>query len=128
MTDEVLVLDVRFAVHQLKSTDLVPAEVFRTPYYWIGRTEGFLSLICDESLSLPAADTSNGWRCLNIGTDDPVLPEAAQKLRNSGIGLVPLPSGAGAYGLVPERQLPEARRQLEAAGYRVTEQDGTGSA
>lgn len=127
MTNEVLVLEVRFAVHQLKSTDLVPATVFRTPYYWIGRTEGFLSLICDASLSLPAADTTTGWRCLNIGTDDPVLPEAAQLLRDSGIGLVPLPSGAGAYGLVPEPELPEARRQLELAGYRVTDQHGTAS-
>lgn len=128
MTDEVLVLDVRFAVHQLRSTDLIPAGVFRTPYYWIGRTAGFLSLICDESLSLPAADTSPGWFCLNIRTGDPVLPEVAQNLRNSGIGFVPLPSGDGAYGLIPEHQMAEARTQLEAAGYRVRDEAGMGSA
>lgn len=127
MTNEVLVLDVRFAVHQLKSTDLVPAEVFRTPYYWIGRTGGFISLICDESLSLPAADTSSGWCCLSIHNADPVLPEVAQNLRNSGIDFVPLPSGAGAYALIPEQQLSEARSQLEASGYRIMDHASTGS-
>lgn len=128
MTDEVLVLEPRFAVHQLKSTDLIPAEVFRTTYYWIGRTGGFLSLICDESLTLPAADTSSGWLCLNIRAGDPVLPEAAQNLRNAGIEFVPLASGAGAYGLVPEHQMPQVRSQLEAAGYRVTDPKQAGSA
>ena len=127
MTNEVLVLDVRFAVHQLKSTDLVPAEVFRTPYYWIGRTGGFLSLICDESLSLPAADTTIGWRCLSIRNGDPVLPEVAQNLRSSGIDFVPLPSGAGAYGLIPEQQLSKARARLEASGYRLRDHVSTGS-
>lgn len=119
MTAEVIVLDATFAVHQLKSTDLIPPQVFRTPYYWIGRTGAFLSLICDQQLELEAADTSPGWRCLHIMTGDPVLPELAQNLRNSGIAFVPLPSGDGAYGLVPEDQLDKARQQLSAAGYQV---------
>lgn len=127
MTAEVTVLDATFAVHQLKSTDLIPPEVFRTPYYWIGRTGGFLSLICDQELALNAADSSNGWQCLHIMTGDPVLPELAQNLRNSGIAFVPLPSGDGAYGLVPENQLDRVRQQLSAAGYRVQDLAGAGS-
>lgn len=127
MTAEVIVLDATFAVHQLKSTDLIPPEVFRTPYYWIGRTGGFLSLICDQELALEAADTSRGWQCLYIRTGDPVLPELAQNLRNSGIAFVPLPSGDGAYGLVPESQLGKARQQLSAAGYHVSDLAAAGS-
>lgn len=127
MTAEVIVLDTTFAVHQLKSTDLIPPEVFRTPYYWIGRTGAFLSLICDQTLELKATDSSTGWQCLYIMTGDPVLPELAQDLRNSGIAFVPLPSGDGAYGLVPEDQLQKVRQQLSAAGYRVKDPAGVGS-
>jgi hypothetical protein len=127
MTAEVIVLNATFAVHQLKSTDLIPPEVFRTPYYWIGRTGGFLSLICDEALTLNAADSSTGWQCLHIVTGDPVLPELAQNLRSSGFAFVPLPSGDGAYGLVPEDQFHKARQQLEAAGYQVKDLADAGS-
>ena len=127
MAAEVIVLDATFAIHQLKSTDLIAPEVFRTPYYWIGRTGGFLSLICDQALELHAADTSRDWRCLNIRTGDPVLPELAQNLRNSGLSFVPLPSGDGAYGLVPENQLDRARQQLSASGYQVADLATAGS-
>ena len=121
MAAEVIVLDASFAIHQLKSTDLVPPEVFRSRFYWIGRTGAFLSLICDESLELQSADSSPGWRCLNIRTGDPVLPELAQNLRQSGLAFVPLPSGDGAYGLIPNGQLDKAREQLDASGYRVAD-------
>lgn len=120
MTAEVTVLDGEFAIHTLKSTDLIPPALFRMPFYWIGRTGQSLSLVCGRDLELNAVETSAGWRCLKVAGGTPsTLADVAHELRSSGLTFIPLPSADGAYGLITAARLPQAQRTLSAAGFQV---------
>ena len=120
MSAEVTVLDGEYAIHTLKSTDLIPPALFRMPYYWIGRTGQSLSLVCGRELELNALDTSPAWRCLKIvGGTPSQLADVAHELRATGLTFIPLPSADGAYGLITAARLPQAQRTLSAAGYQV---------
>jgi len=113
-----------FTVHELRTTDLIPPAVFRTSFYWIGKTRQSLSLVCADDLAFDSRKSSSGWLCLQIltdGDDTPMqlLTHLATLLQEAYVPCITLLSADGAYGLIPKAKLPHAQQTLAWANYTV---------
>ena len=93
--------------------------------YFIGRTEGELSLVC-ETASVPEGVLAreDGWRALRVaGTLDfsltGILSGIAAPLAEAKIGLFAVSTYDTDYILVKEEDLDRAAQALRSAGYGV---------
>jgi len=116
-----------WAMTVCKPADVSALDLSR-PFYFIGRTDEELSLVCPTE-DVPAATTAreDGWRGFRIeGTLDfslvGILSKLSAVLAENGIGLFAVSTFNTDYILVKEAELDRALRLLAAAGYTVCEE------
>ena len=119
------VLENRFTIHRLKPGAPVPDAVFRAAFYWIGRTDAELSVVCDESIALSGVEKSTGWACLRAAgpidfTVTGVLAGISAALAAAKISIFALSTYDTDYILVPAARLEEAKKALQEGGYRLS--------
>ena len=92
-------------------------------FYFIGRTDGEISLVCETSLTPEStAAREDGWRAFRIcGTLDfsliGILSKISGVLAENGIGIFAVSTYNTDYILVKEENLGRAVKALENEGY-----------
>lgn len=119
-----ILLDGQFTMHRLNPTEEIPDAVHNGGYFWIGRTDEELSLVCDSEIELDVDRSEPGWSCLKvpgpIGFDESgVLAGLTIALAAAEISIVALSTFDTDYILVKTDRLYDAANALKAAGYTI---------
>ena len=117
-------LDGDFTIHRLDATETIPSAVFGSPFYWIGRTDEELSVVCDSSLDLGSSEKSPGWACLKVlGPVDlsatGVVAGISAALASAQVSICVVSTFDTDYVLVQSAQLGRAKSALIESGYGV---------
>ena len=118
------VLDGEFTIHRYAPTTPVPSAVFESSFYWLGKTTGELSVVCDSAIALSAERNEPGWSCLEVsGPVDfgvtGLIADLSAVLASAGIGVFVLSTFDTDYVLVKSETLRQAERALRDAGHEV---------
>ena len=120
------ILDRQFSIYRFSPTTEVPPRIFNEPYFWIGKTDEELSIVCDAKLRLRGGQCNPGWTCFKIlGPLDlseiGILSELSTILASSKISIFALSTFDTDYILVKTENLAKATRTLMDNGYQVLE-------
>ena len=118
------VLNDEFTIHRFAPTAPVPPAVFERPFYWLGRTDHELSVVCESSVELPADRHESGWSCLKVnGPIDfavtGLIAGISGVLASAGVGVFVISTFDTDYVLVKSEALRQAAQALRAAGHEV---------
>jgi hypothetical protein len=118
-------LDGEFVIHRFPPSAKVPAAVGRSRYYWVGKTDEELSIVCEAGVNLLGGRKSRGWSCLKvIGPVDfsatGVLAAISAALATADISIFAISTFDTDYLLVRSRHLDSATAALTEDGYRLT--------
>ncbi|MGB2956380.1 MAG: ACT domain-containing protein [Anaerolineales bacterium] len=116
-------LDGRFAIHRFGETNDIPAEVFRSGFFNICKTDEELSIVCPSSLELNSENSNSDWACIKvIGPLDfnliGVLAKLLGILAEAQISILTLSTYDTDYILIKSEKVKEAKAVLEAADYK----------
>lgn len=116
------VLPHEFTIHRCSPDGPVPVEVYGSDFYWIGKTDEELSIVCEASLKVRSVKHSDGWSCLRLkGPLDlgsiGVLAAITDALASARIGVFALSTFDTDYILVKTADLPNATRALMKSGH-----------
>ena len=115
-------LDEEYTIHRLKSEQDIPAQVFKSDFFSITKTDEELSIVCDAKISLPSEKSEAGWSCIKVlGPLDfaltGILAEISNVLAEAEISIFALSTYDTDYILVKSDILVTAQNALEKAGY-----------
>lgn len=117
------ILDHDLTVCKVKA---LPADILALPFFFIGRTEEELSLVCPTK-DAPADTVAReaGWRGFRIAevldfSLVGILSEISRVLAENGIGIFAVSTYNTDYILVKAENLDRAMAALKANGYEVT--------
>jgi hypothetical protein len=116
------VLDGEYTIHRLKTEQEIPAQVFKSNFFSITRTDEELSVICSAEISLPSEKSEKGWSCIKVlGPLDfaliGILAKISSALAEAEISIFALSTYDTDYILVKADILATAQNALEKAGY-----------
>ncbi len=122
------VLDMAFTIHRLAPDADIPPGVGGSRFYWVGKTDEALSIVCDAVFDLPGGKKSPNWSCFKVAgpiefTETGILSEISAILAAAGISIFALSTFDTDYILVPAAQREHAVRSLRKKGHQVD--DGT---
>ncbi len=112
----------QFCLHRLPPAAEIPAEVLDSAFYWIGKTDEELSIVCASTIAVPSAQNSDGWSgfriCgpLDLGMTG-VLAGITEVLRDVNISIFALSTFDTDYVLVRSQTFVAAQHALRLAGY-----------
>ena len=117
-------LDQEFAVHRFQPTMGIPAQVFNSFFYWIGKTDDELSIVCDSSIELAGGQVSRSWACFKLlGPIDfsakGILAGISEVLAAADISIFAISTFDTDYILLPSAQREKAASALIKRGYQV---------
>jgi hypothetical protein len=117
-------LDNEFTIHRFPPDAPVPSSVFEGSFYWLGRTDEELSIVCDSSIRLVGGVKNAGWSCFQaLGPIElsafGVLAGMATVLASARISILALSTFDTDYFLVKTGKLQQAVLALVEAGYDV---------
>jgi len=112
----------QFVIHRLPATAPIPEMVLKSVYYWIGKSDEELSIVCESDIAVPSAQHSEIWSCFKVcGPLDlsmtGVLAGLTAVLRDAKISIFALSTFDTDYILVKSDVFPAAQNALRAAGY-----------
>lgn len=118
------VLDNDFTIYRFQPTKRIPSPVFDGSFYWVGKTDEELSVVCDSSIELVGGEKNTGWACFKVlGPIDfsltGVLAGIAAVLASAKISIFAISTFDTDYILVQSTQLERARIALVEGGYCV---------
>lgn len=121
------VLSRHFTIYSLDPATPVPAEVFDSDLYFIGRTEEQLSIVVPESLNLVAEDKDKDWRALELlGPLElsmvGIMAKISEVLAHAKVSIFVLSTFDTDFFLVKHNKLNIAVNALQNAGYNVVDQ------
>ena len=120
------ILDNAFTIHRFPPTQEIPARVFNSSFYWIGKTDDELSVVCDSSIELTGSKKSEGWECFQVVgpidfSETGILAGISEVLASAGISIFAVSTFDTDYILLPSALRKEAVRALVGSGYQVQE-------
>lgn len=119
---EIKKIDFDFSVCKLEE---IPAMSFNTKFFFIGKTDEEVSLVCPtENVPAGALEREDGWKAFRIqGILDfslvGILSEIAALLADNGISIFAVSTFNTDYILTKADHYKEALDLLEKAGYRI---------
>lgn len=119
---ELIILKQEFSIHYLKNTDPIPARVFESEYYWIGKTNDELSIVCRSNIYIESMRSDLHWGAIKLSgqfntTMVGVISEVAQVLASAGISIFILSTYNTDYVLIKNKNFNKAVEALKASGY-----------
>jgi len=117
-------IDGLFQVAKLPPGSAVPPEPCGARLWSATRTDGELSVVCDDAAPIPGAESEHGWNALAVaGPLDfslvGILAGIAGALASAGVSVFAISTFDTDYLLVKRGSLDDAVRALRAAGYSV---------
>jgi uncharacterized protein len=117
------VLNNDFTIYKYDANETIPEGVYKSNFYWIGKTDEELSIVCESGL-LPIHDTSNNnWSIIRIAEKldfslAGILAEITNALKNAGISIIALSTYNTDYIMLKKEKLKEAKAALKNTGYK----------
>lgn len=120
------VLDTEFAIYRFSPDTPIPSSVLQSPFYWVGKTDEELSLVCEAKIELDGGVKNGGWAGFKVAGPldfslSGVLAGVAAALATAEISIFALSTFDTDYILVKAARLEQAIMALEKAGYDVRE-------
>lgn len=121
---KIVQIDGEYCVHRLSPSSKVPTDVTNSAFYWLGKTDEELSIVCRSDLSVPSQQQSEKWSCLKIvgpleHSMVGVLAGISAVLCEASISIFALSTFDTDYLLVKTDQLIQAKSALQKAGYDI---------
>lgn len=118
------VLDNEFTIYRFEPSQTIPSPLLDSSFYWVGKTDDELSVVCDSSIELLGGEKLTGWACLKVlGPMDisvtGVIAGISAVLASAKIGISVISTFDTDYILVPSTELERAKRALSKRGYGV---------
>lgn len=118
----ITILANEFTIHRFEATDPIPIKIFKSNYYWIGRTEEELSVVCDSKIKLNSSRSDGHWSILKlVGQFDfsvvGIFADISRALAEAGISIVALSTYDTDYIMVKTNKAPRAKEVLAKAGF-----------
>lgn len=117
-------LDSEFTIYRFQPNEPVPSSVYESPFYWLGKTEDELSVVCDSSLRLVGGKRDAGWSCFQVLgpielSSVGVLAGMAMALASAQISTFAISTFDTDYLLVKTARRKQAIIAMTEAGYKV---------
>jgi hypothetical protein len=117
------VLEETFAIHSFDADTDIPAKVFASTIYFIGKTLDEVSIVVPQSITLPSVETDFDWRVLEVLgplnlTLVGIMSEISGVLAEAKVSIFVLSTFDTDFVLVKDAQLASAKDALVKAGYR----------
>ncbi|QPG04617.1 ACT domain-containing protein [Salinimonas marina] len=121
------VLPRHITIYSLDPMTPIPAEVFNSDLYFIGRTEEQLSIVVPESIKLAAEDMDKDWRALELlGPLElsmvGIMAKISDVLAQAKVSIFIVSTFDTDFFLVKHNKLDTAVHALQDAGYTVVDQ------
>jgi hypothetical protein len=122
------VLDREYSVHRFPPNTPIPPSVYQGTFYWVGKTDEELSIVCDSSMELEdegeGVIRNSGWSCFKVqGPIDfsvsGILADFSSALTAARISILALCTFDTDYFLVKTVDLERAVIVLRQKGYEV---------
>lgn len=118
------ILEQQFAIHRFEPTVSLPPSIFNSQFYWLGKTDEELSVVCESSIELNSDQKSEGWSCIKVlGPLDfsltGILAGIAAVLASAQISIFALSTFDTDFILVKTTLVDKAVTALSEAGYKV---------
>jgi hypothetical protein len=123
------VLDNEYSVYRFPPDTPIPPSVLQGAFYWVGKTDEELSIVCDSSMRLEAEPAglrkSSGWSCFKVRgpidfTVSGILAGLSSALAAARISIFALCTYDTDYFLVKTGHLKRAVGVLRREGYVVS--------
>ena len=116
------VLDSEFTIHRFPPTDRIPEPVLGESFFWVGKTDEELSIVCDSCVELVGSERNTGWACFKvIGPVDfsvtGLIAGISSALAEARISMFSLSTFDTDYILVKATQFQKAQSVLIESGY-----------
>ncbi len=117
-------LEDKFAIHSFAEDEHIPAEVFKAPIYFIGKTYEELSIVCPEHIELNSIEQENGWVALEVMGPlafslTGIMSQISGVLANANISIFAISTFDTDYILVKQETVEQAIQSLRKDGYKV---------
>ena len=118
------VLPNNFTIYRFQPSDTIPASVLGGSFFWVGKTDEELSIVCDSSIELAGGKKSTDWACFKVlGPMDlsvtGVLAGISVALAAAQISIFAISTFDTDYILVQSTQLEDAKNALAKNGFVV---------
>jgi hypothetical protein len=119
----ITILANEFTIHRFEAEEPIPKKIFESKYYWIGKTEEELSVVCDSKITLNSSKSDGNWSILKlIGQFDfsvvGILADITRVLSEAGISIVALSTYDTDYIMVKTTKVHQAKKVLIEVGYK----------
>ncbi|MEO9946402.1 MAG: ACT domain-containing protein [Paraglaciecola sp.] len=113
-----------FVIHSLPDDATIPAEVFKAPVYFIGKTNEELSLVVPETIKINSDDKDSGWIALEVlGPLNlsmvGIMSQIGGVLAAAKVSIFVLSTFETDFFLVKQNDLETASTALIESGYKV---------
>jgi len=121
---KITILPNEFTIHRFEATEPIPQKIFESKYYWIGKTEEELSVVCDSKIKLNNSKSDGNWSILKlVGQFDfsiiGILANITRALSEAGISIVALSTYDTDNIMVKTIKVQQAIKVLTDVGYIV---------
>ena len=111
-----------FTIHKMHPDYQIPASLLADEFYWIGRTNEELSIVCKSSIEIRSELKDDGWSCIKvIGPLDfseiGILANISALLAKANISILAMSTFDTDYILVKSEHIKKATSGLTLAGY-----------
>jgi hypothetical protein len=118
------VLENSFTIYRFQPGDEVPPAVLNSSFFWLGKTDEELSIVCDSSVEVAGGEKSTGWACLKVPgpmnlSVIGVLAGISVALASARISIFAISTFDTDYILVQSTELEEAKNALIKSGYGI---------
>ena len=117
-------LEDKFAIHSFAEDEQIPAEVFKAPIFFIGKTYEELSIVCPEQIELNSIEQENGWVALEVMGPlafslTGIMSQISGVLASANISIFAISTFDTDYILVKQDTVEQAIQSLRKDGYKV---------
>ncbi len=114
----------KFTIHSLPVSAQIPAQVFNTSIFFIGKTHEELSIVVPESVHIESEESDIGWRVLEVLgplqlSMVGIMAQIGNVLANAKISIFIVSTFETDFFLVKHKDFSGAAAALEKEGYKV---------
>ena len=124
MKHKIEILTYDFTIHQLNRDEKIPNEILQSEYFWIGKTDKELSIVCDSSFNINNSKSEAGWKALKLKgpfdfSEIGILSAVSKILADAQISIFVISTYNTDYILVKKDKLENAIQALQQNGYYI---------
>ncbi len=116
------ILNGEFTIHRFDPSEVIPTQLFASEFFWIGKTDTELSVVCSSAIELGSTKSETGWKTIRVlGQIDfsaiGVIAGITSVLADKGISVYVVSTFETDYVLVKTQMLAGAIEALTESEY-----------